>query len=56
MLRREEPMIKVHLGVRRKLQIKMFLMHLRPTMRGVVVLKLINLFSRIVGSNMLGSV
>ena len=38
-------------SVRRRLQIKMFLMILRPSMREVVVLKLINLLVHIVGSN-----
>ena len=49
MLRGEEPMSKVNLGLRRELQINMFLMLLRLTVRGVVVPTYMNLLSQIVG-------
>ena len=54
--REKEPIGKTNLGLRRELQIKISLMLLRLTMRGVVILKMLNLLALLVEISTLGSV
>ena len=49
--KRGRPMSKVNLSLRRRIQIKMFLVFLMLTIRGVVVSKLISLLSQVMRRN-----